>query len=64
MGNQTLVVIGLTRADGTQGFAILADHVDRGRGDLASGEELLDRSCRIAGIKAQVPEPSHRNPGV
>jgi CDP-diacylglycerol pyrophosphatase len=48
LGNRTLVVIGMTRSDRTQGFVILADQVNRDRGDLASGEELLDRACHIA----------------
>ena len=48
MGNRTLVVVGLTRSDGTKGFVILADQVNKGRGDLAFGEELLDHACHIA----------------
>jgi CDP-diacylglycerol pyrophosphatase len=48
MGNRTLVVVGLTRSDGTKGFVILADQVNKGRGDLAFGEELLDHTCHIA----------------
>jgi CDP-diacylglycerol pyrophosphatase len=48
MGNYTLVVIGFTRSDGTKGFVILADQVNKGRGDLAFGEELLDHGCHIA----------------
>jgi CDP-diacylglycerol pyrophosphatase len=48
MGNHTLVVIGLTRTDGTKGFVILEDQVNIGRSDLAIGEELLDKSCRVA----------------
>jgi len=48
MGNHTLVVVGLTRGDGTKGFVILADQVNKGRGDLAFGEELLDHGCQIA----------------
>jgi CDP-diacylglycerol pyrophosphatase len=48
MGNHTLVVIGFTRSDGTKGFVILADQVNKGRGDLAFGEELLDHGCHIA----------------
>ena len=48
MGNRTLVVVGLTRADGTQGFVILADQVNKESGDLANGEELLDHACHIA----------------
>src|ERR1700686_3999310 len=37
MGNRTLVVIGVTRAEGTKGFVILADQVNKQRGDLAYG---------------------------
>jgi CDP-diacylglycerol pyrophosphatase len=48
MRSHTLVVVGLTRSDGTNGFVILADHVNKERGDLAFGEELLDSGCRIA----------------
>jgi CDP-diacylglycerol pyrophosphatase len=48
MGNQTLVVVGLTRTDGTKGFVLLADQVGKPNEDLANGEELLDHSCRIA----------------
>jgi len=59
MGNRTLVVIGWTRASGATGFAILEDQVNRGSGDLASGEELLDHSCRIA---AALPQESGVKP--
>jgi CDP-diacylglycerol pyrophosphatase len=48
MGNRTIVVVGLTRSDRTNGFVILADQVNKERGDLAFGEELLDRACHIA----------------
>ena len=48
MGNRTLVVVGLTRSDGTKGFVILADQVNKRRGDVAFGEELLDHACHIA----------------
>ena len=48
MGNRTLVVVGLTRSDGTKGFVILADQVNKESGDSAFGEELLDRACHIA----------------
>jgi CDP-diacylglycerol pyrophosphatase len=52
MSNYTLVVIGLTRADGVKGFVILADHADEKEGNGAGGEELLDDSCRMA-----LPQP-------
>src|ERR1700687_750216 len=48
MGNRTLVVIGLTRADSTKGFVILANQVNEKSSDLAYGEELLDHACHIA----------------
>jgi CDP-diacylglycerol pyrophosphatase len=48
MGNRTLVVIGLTRTGGTKGFVILVDQVNKERGDLANGEELLDNACHVA----------------
>lgn len=48
MGNRTLVVVGLTRSDGTMGFVLLSDQVNKGSGDLAFGEELLDHDCRMA----------------
>jgi CDP-diacylglycerol pyrophosphatase len=50
MGNRTLVVIGLTRTNGTKGFIILAGQVNKDRGDLANGEELLDNACHIVGV--------------
>src|SRR5579864_3602279 len=40
MGHETLVVVGVTRADGQPGFVILADHADPATGNNASGEEL------------------------
>jgi CDP-diacylglycerol pyrophosphatase len=50
MGNRTLVVVGLTRTNGTKGFIILAGQVNKDHGDLANGEELLDNACHIAGV--------------
>jgi CDP-diacylglycerol pyrophosphatase len=55
MGDRTLVVIGSTHADGAAGFVILEDQVNRATGDLASGEELLDHSCRIVAAVPQAP---------
>jgi len=49
MDRQTLVLIGATFEDGNEGFILLADHVDLAVGDRASGEELLDHECAIAG---------------
>lgn len=47
MGERTLVVVGLTRADGTKGFVLLEDQVNKESHDLASGEELQDHACHI-----------------
>jgi CDP-diacylglycerol pyrophosphatase len=47
MGDRTLVVVGLTRADGTKGFVLLEDQVSKGSQDMASGEELQDHACHI-----------------
>jgi len=47
MGDRTLVVVGLTRADGTKGFVLLEDQVNKENHDLANGEELQDHACRI-----------------
>jgi CDP-diacylglycerol pyrophosphatase len=48
MGNRTLVVVALTRSDGTKGFALLTDRVKKENDDTAFGEGLLDRACHIA----------------
>jgi CDP-diacylglycerol pyrophosphatase len=50
MADRTLVVIGFTRSEGTQGFVILAGELNVQKGDLANGEELLDHSCHIAAM--------------
>ena len=47
MGDQTLVAIAATFADGHDGFYLLDDHVDLAHADLASGEELLDHDCGV-----------------
>ena len=44
-----LVLVGAVRSDGAPGFYLLADRADPARGDKASGEELQDHDCRIAG---------------
>jgi CDP-diacylglycerol pyrophosphatase len=49
MGERTLVVIGMTRADGSAGFALLEDEANQKAGDSGYGEGLLDHSCRLAG---------------
>lgn len=48
MGKHTLVAVGATFPDGTNGFVLLDDHADRATGDRASGEELQDHTCAIA----------------
>ncbi|MDR3516527.1 MAG: CDP-diacylglycerol diphosphatase [Azospirillaceae bacterium] len=51
MGHQTLVIAGTTFSsapDGIyDGFYLLTDHADPGRGDRASGEELQDHACAV-----------------
>ena len=49
MGKHTLVLVGETFADGSNGFVLLDDHADLAAGDQASGEELQDHSCAVAG---------------
>jgi CDP-diacylglycerol pyrophosphatase len=49
MGEQTLVVVGAEFAGGSPGFIILTDQVNLAGGDHASGEELQDHGCAIAG---------------
>ena len=49
MGERTLVVIGMTRADGSAGFAVLEDKASQKAGDLEYGEGLFDHSCHLAG---------------
>lgn len=48
MGEQTLIVIGETFGDGSQGFVFLNDHADPAAGDFASGEQLQDHACAVA----------------
>ena len=48
MGMHTLVLVGETFADGSNGFVLLDDHADLLAGDRASGEELQDHSCAVA----------------
>jgi CDP-diacylglycerol pyrophosphatase len=62
MGNRTVVVIGLTRTGGTKGFVILVDQVNKERGDLANGEELLDNACHIAAV-GKKPHSGPMEPG-
>jgi CDP-diacylglycerol pyrophosphatase len=49
MGMHTLVLVGESFTDGTAGFVLLDDHADLAAGDRASGEELQDHSCAVAG---------------
>jgi CDP-diacylglycerol pyrophosphatase len=57
MANRTLVLVGFTRDEGTKGFVILAGHINKQAGDPASGEELLDRDCRIATMGTGTIQP-------
>jgi CDP-diacylglycerol pyrophosphatase len=49
MAMHTLVVVGENFSDGTPGFALLDDRADPAAGDFASGEQLQDHSCAVAG---------------
>lgn len=48
MGAHTLVVVGMTFSNGTEGFILLDDRADLLAGDRASGEQLQDHTCSIA----------------
>jgi CDP-diacylglycerol pyrophosphatase len=48
MGMQTLVVVGETFEDGTNGFVLLTNEANRAVGDFASGEDLQDHGCAVA----------------
>ena len=47
MDEETLVVIGASRADGTPGFILLSDKLNWAENDTAAGESLLDHRCRV-----------------
>jgi CDP-diacylglycerol pyrophosphatase len=49
IGKHTLVVVGETFADGSQGFVLLDDQANLAAFDHASGEQLQDHSCAVAG---------------
>jgi CDP-diacylglycerol pyrophosphatase len=48
LGDRTLVVIGLSRSDGVNGFVILTDRASKQTDDLANGGESRDNTCHIA----------------
>jgi CDP-diacylglycerol pyrophosphatase len=48
MGNHTLVLVGETFSDHTNGFVLLDDLADLPAGDRGSGELLEDHSCALA----------------
>jgi CDP-diacylglycerol pyrophosphatase len=54
MGDESLAVIGATRANGAPGFVLLQD-AGNGGDDVGAAEELLDHSCKIAN---QPPAPA------
>ena len=62
MDRRTLVVVGATFAHDAKGFILLTDQVDPRAGDRASGEELLDHTCAVAGRGGgyQKPGPFER----
>jgi CDP-diacylglycerol pyrophosphatase len=49
ISQHTLVLVGETFADGSSGFVLLDDHADLLAGDHASGEQLQDHTCAVAG---------------
>jgi CDP-diacylglycerol pyrophosphatase len=53
MGDQTLLLTGAVRADGTPAFYLLNDHVQTG--NWASSEELQDHSCTLAERSIEKP---------
>jgi CDP-diacylglycerol pyrophosphatase len=48
MSYATIVIVGASFADGTEGFVLLAGHADTAVADRGHGSDLLDRSCAIA----------------
>jgi CDP-diacylglycerol pyrophosphatase len=52
MGKYTLVVVGMTFPDDSPGFVVLTDRANLLAGDRASGEQLQDHSCAVAGKDA------------
>lgn len=59
MGRHTLVVVGAAFA-GSPGFVLLDHRADLAAGDRASGEELQDHGCALAGEQAEGPSPPYR----
>ncbi|WP_158925075.1 CDP-diacylglycerol diphosphatase [Acidisphaera sp. S103] len=49
ISKHTLALVGETFADGSNGFVLLDDKADLAAGDRASGEQLEDHACAIAG---------------
>jgi CDP-diacylglycerol pyrophosphatase len=49
ISKHTLVLVGETFADGSNGFVLLDDKANLAAGDHASGEQLEDHTCAIAG---------------
>jgi CDP-diacylglycerol pyrophosphatase len=47
MGAWTIALVGAVRADGVDGFYLLADRTDLDRGDPGSAEDLQDHNCRL-----------------
>ncbi|MDR5762130.1 CDP-diacylglycerol diphosphatase [Caballeronia sp. LZ035] len=53
MGQQTLLLVGAVRGDGSAAFYLLNDHVQPG--DWASSEELQDHTCSLANRSIEKP---------
>ena len=49
MGRETLVVIGASFSDGSEGFFLLSDRANLTGSDRGLGEEVLDPRCRVLG---------------
>jgi CDP-diacylglycerol pyrophosphatase len=48
ISKHTLVLVGETFADGSNGFVLLDDHANLMAADRASGEQLQDHTCAVA----------------
>ena len=49
MGDETLVLVGITRPDGAPGFVLLAHRANPAIGDDGHGEYLMDHHCKVLG---------------
>ena len=47
MGDETLAAVGAVFADGRKGFVLISHRANPAIGDLGSGEEILDHTCKV-----------------